>query len=139
MRLAPCGVLVVVMLAGLSPSGEGAAGPAPAPTNSVGMKFVPIPAGIFLMGSPEDEKERYHDEDLHEVEVTRPFLLGAHEVTQEQYQKVTGKAPSYFCATGRGQARVKGLDTRRFPVETVSWHEARAFCDRLSALPAEKA
>jgi formylglycine-generating enzyme required for sulfatase activity len=111
----------------------------PAITNSIGMKFVPIPAGIFLMGSPENEKERYHDEDLHEVEITRSFHLGAYEVTQEQYRKVTGKSPSYFSATGMGKGRVKGLDTRNFPVEMVSWHEARAFCDKLSALPAEKA
>jgi formylglycine-generating enzyme required for sulfatase activity len=111
----------------------------PTLTNSVGMRLALVPAGRFLMGSPDDEKERHDDEALHEVEIDRPFFLGAFEVTQEEYRKVTGKSPSYFAASGPGKARVKGLDTRRFPVERVSWDDAVAFCAALSALPAEKA
>jgi formylglycine-generating enzyme required for sulfatase activity len=34
---------------------------------------------------------------------------------------------------------VKDLNTDRFPVESVSWHDAVAFCDKLSAQPEEKA
>ena len=67
----------------------------PAWTNSLGMTFALIPAGKFLMGSPKSETDRYDDEGpQHAVEITRPFFLGIHPVTQEQYKKVTGKNPS---------------------------------------------
>jgi formylglycine-generating enzyme required for sulfatase activity len=72
------------------------------------------------------------------VELTQPFYLGAFQVTQEQYQRVMGNNPSYFCATGGGKDKVSSLDTKRFPVEQVTWDEAVAFCERLSNLPEEK-
>jgi formylglycine-generating enzyme required for sulfatase activity len=106
--------------------------------NAVGMRLVRVPAGTFLMGSPPVEEGRYDDEHQHEVEITHAFWLGAHEVTQEQYRTVTGANPSFFAATGAGHDRVKGLDTRNFPVESVSWQEAVAFCKKLSELPAER-
>jgi formylglycine-generating enzyme required for sulfatase activity len=84
--------------------------------NSVGMVLVPIPAGKFMMG----------DESKHSVTITKPFHLGAFEVTQEQYEKVMGKNPSYF----------KGPNN---PVELVSWKDAVEFCRKLSQLPKEKA
>jgi formylglycine-generating enzyme required for sulfatase activity len=118
---------------------------APAPvvrnklTNSIGMKLVRIPAGKFKMGSPNDEADRQVSETQHDVQLTRSFFLGAYEVTQAQYKKVTGTNPSFFSAAGHGQASVRGLNTDDFPVETVSWNDAVAFCKKLSALPAEKA
>ena len=107
-------------------------------TNSIGMRLVLIPKGTFLMGSPKDEKSRGDDEDLHEVTITRPFYLGIHEVTQEEYEKVMGMNPSWFSPDAGGRDQVQGKDTRRFPVESVSWEEAVAFCEKLSALPEEK-
>src|SRR5262245_22663508 len=105
--------------------------------NSIGIEFVLIPRGVFLMGSPE--VSQYADEGpQHEVEITRPFFLSVHEVTQEQYQRVMGSNPSYFSDSGYGKDRVQGLDTRRFPVETVSWENAVAYCQTLSGLPQEK-
>jgi formylglycine-generating enzyme required for sulfatase activity len=98
----------------------------------VKLKLVLIPPGKFLMGSPEDEKDREENEELHEVEITRPFYLGAYEVTQEQYEKVKGKNPSWFSAAGGGRIKVKDLDTSRFPVENVYWEEAVSFCDKLT-------
>jgi formylglycine-generating enzyme required for sulfatase activity len=106
-------------------------------TNSVNMKFVSIPSGKFLMGSPREERRR-PDEAQHEVEITKPFLLGIHKVTQDQYKQVMDKNPSYFSDSGEGKDRVKGLDTRRFPVENVSWMDAQDFCEKLSKLPEEK-
>ncbi len=106
--------------------------------NSVGMVLVKVPAGTFTMGSPEDEKFRETDENQHEVEITRPFYLGIFSVTQEQYEKVMKKNPSYFSVTGKGKEKVKAFDTRHFPVECVTWQDAKDFCDALSALPEEK-
>jgi formylglycine-generating enzyme required for sulfatase activity len=120
--------------------------PAPVPekalTNSIGMKLVHIPPGKFLMGTSAAEIERYHTERFpgyvfpglemaespqHEVRITRGFYLGAFEVTQREYQAVTGRNPS---------ANKEGPD---HPVECVTWLDADAFCKRLSARPEEKA
>ena len=48
------------------------------------MKFVLVPPGKFLMGSPVKEKDRGEDEVLHEVTITRPFFLAKTEVTQRR-------------------------------------------------------
>jgi formylglycine-generating enzyme required for sulfatase activity len=140
--LAPLLLTGAVLLL-LVPPGQGRHAPVPPLrrqfTNSIGMKLVRFPAGKFLMGSPRDESGRAANEEQHEVEISRSFALGACEVTQEQYQKVTGNNPSYFSLSGAGRAQVAKLDTRPFPVERVSWHEAVAFCKQLSELPAEKA
>jgi formylglycine-generating enzyme required for sulfatase activity len=81
-------------------------------TNSIGMKFKLIPAGSFMMGSPESENGRLTDETQHKVTLTQPYYLGIYEVTQEQYEKVMGSNPSTF----------KGA---KLPVETVNWNEAQ--------------
>ena len=57
----------------------------------------------------------------HRVRITRPFYLGATEVTQGQYRAVTGQSPSQF----------EGSDD--LPVEQVTWIDAIKFCNRLSA------
>lgn len=108
-------------------------------TNSIGVQLVEIPAGEFLMGSPDSDMEADDDEKpQHPVKITQPFFMGVYEVTQEEYEKVMGANPSYFSKTGRGPERVAGLDTGRFPVEFIQWELADAFCKKLSELPAEK-
>jgi formylglycine-generating enzyme required for sulfatase activity/serine/threonine protein kinase len=123
-------------------------------TNSIGMKLVLIPPGEFVMGSPKEliEEElkargddQWHKERLpgegpqHRVRVTKPFCLGTYLVTQGEYQRVMGVNPSEFSATGRSKDRVAGQDTKRFPVECVSWDDAVEFCRKLSEMPEEKA
>jgi formylglycine-generating enzyme required for sulfatase activity len=102
-------------------------------TNSIGMKLAYIAPGKFMMGSPKEEKERSDNEFLHEVELTRGFYMGVYAVTQQEYETVMGKNPSYFSAQGGGKEKVAGMDTRRFPVESVSWEDAKEFCGKLSA------
>jgi len=105
-------------------------------TNDLGMKFAYIPPTGpegFLMGSPESEEERGTDETQHKVILTQGFYLGVYEVTQEEYRKVMGTNPSWFTSTGSGAATVADLDTRRSPVEYVSWDEAGEFCRQLFA------
>ena len=105
--------------------------------NSIGMRFVLIPSGTFFMGSPDGEGADL-EHPRHEVEITRPFWMGAFQVTQEQYLCVMGINPSWYCSAGQGLKQVKQLETESFPLESVSWDETRAFCERLSSLPEEK-
>jgi formylglycine-generating enzyme required for sulfatase activity len=96
-------------------------------TNSIGMKLALIPAGEFLMGCPDSDRSGVASEQpQHRVRITRSFYFGVYEVTQGEYQRVLGSNPSRF----KGDARL--------PVETVSWQDAMTFCERLSALPAER-
>ncbi len=97
--------------------------------NVIGMRFMPVPAGEFEMGSPPDERGRYPDEDLHTVALTCPFFISATEVTQGQYRDIVGVNPSYF--NGFKEGVDYGTDLNR-PVDSVSWHDAVAFCRRLS-------
>src|SRR5213079_3328622 len=101
--------------------------------NSLGMKLVLIPAGAFRRGSPREEDGDEDETPVREVGISRSFYLGAFEVTQDEYEKVMGRNPSYFASGGDGAGSVKGLDTRRFPVEGVSWEDAVEFCRKLSA------
>ena len=108
--------------------------------NSIGMKLAAIPAGEFLMGSPESDRDANDDEKpQHSVKITRPFFMGVYEVTQGEYEKIMGTNPSAFSKTGKEQEKVVGLDTGRFPIEYVRWSEAVDFCKKLSELPGEKA
>jgi uncharacterized protein (TIGR02996 family) len=111
----------------------------PTLTNSLGMKLALIPAGTFLMGSPEGENGRGSEEGpQHAVTLSQPFHLGIYPVTQEQYERVIGSNPSFFSSRGGGRQKVKKQDTRGFPVENVSWDDAVAFCRKLSEIPEEK-
>src|SRR4051812_38634484 len=65
-------------------------------TNSIGMKFVWIPSGAFMMGSPKEEKERQLNETQHKVTLTKGFYISVHLVTQEQWQTIMGNNPSGF-------------------------------------------
>ena len=74
-----------------------------------------IPAGTYIMGSPQGELGRYASDDReaqHKVTLTKPFYAGVFEVTQKQYELVTGSNPSEH----QGDAR---------PVERVSYNMLR--------------
>ena len=85
------------------------------------------------MGSPVDEMHRNADEAQHEVTITKPFYLGAFEVTQSQYARIMGNNPSNFSEKGGGKQRVGNRNTADYPVERVSWLDAVEFCKKLSA------
>ncbi|MBY0231053.1 MAG: SUMF1/EgtB/PvdO family nonheme iron enzyme, partial [Gemmataceae bacterium] len=123
---------------------EGKPAPAPAPakrpglvvaleeiTNTLGMRFVLVPAGSFLMGSPAGEAMRAEDEGpVRAVAIAEPFYLGVHPVTQAQYEKVMGKNPAHFTKKEGG-----GPD---HPVECVSGLDSEEFCRKLSAKDGKK-
>jgi len=107
--------------------------------NSIGMRFALIPAGEFVRGSPESESGREEVEGpQRRIHLTRPFYLGVHEVTQGQYRRATGRNPSFYAVSGGGAAYVAGRNTDDYPVDSVVWEDAAAFCEALSALPAER-
>jgi len=63
-------------------------------TNSIGMEFVLIPAGTFMMGSPDsDAVARPEEKPAHRVTISQPFYLGKYPVTQAQWGAVTGYNP----------------------------------------------
>jgi formylglycine-generating enzyme required for sulfatase activity len=84
--------------------------------------MVPIPAGTFLMGSNAASGPPYYGPigPVHQVTISCPFWMGQHEVTQAEYQALMGSNPSGFVGATQ-------------PVETVSWHQARAYCAALTA------
>ena len=94
--------------------------------NSIGMKFVPIPAGTFTMGSPFGEKDRYYNERQHQVTLTKSFYMGRTEVTQGQWKKVMGTEP------WKGESFVQEGDD--YPAVDFSWNDAVEFCKKLSAM-----
>jgi formylglycine-generating enzyme required for sulfatase activity/serine/threonine protein kinase len=101
-------------------------------TNAAGMDLMLVPAGAFLMGSPDSEAQRDVDEGpCHKVTITRPYYLGVHPVTQREYAAVTGRDP-----TRPDRSKPQGP---RCPVTHVSWADAVAFCRQLSDLPGERA
>lgn len=92
--------------------------------NSVGMKLVSIPAGGFTMGSPATEKGRGTDEAQQRVSITRPFLIGRTVVTKGQWKAVMKTEP------WKGQRCV--VDGDDAPAVYVDWHDAVAFCRKLT-------
>jgi formylglycine-generating enzyme required for sulfatase activity len=88
--------------------------------NNVTLKLVCIPAGKFIMGSPDTEQGRQAIEGpQHAVTITKPFYMGVTEVTEEQYETVVGRNPSQFMGPTN-------------PVNTLCWDDAIAFCSTLS-------
>ena len=89
--------------------------------------MVKTDAGTFVMS----EKDMKNEEDElllapstevpHKVTLTRDFYIGQTEVTQKQWSAVMGTNPSEF----KGDA---------LPVESVSWNDAMAFCEKLNAM-----
>ena len=96
-------------------------GPARLLTNGPMLSMAWIPAGTFTMGSPLTETNRYYWESPQtQVTLTRGFWIGKYEVTQPEYQAVTGSNPSANVGTN-------------LPVDSVSWIQATNYCALLTA------
>ena len=92
---------------------------------SQGPLMVVIPAGRFLMGSPEGELERGDDERQHEVEVAA-FAISKYEVTFADYDR-------FADTTGRKNLPSdEGWERGRRPVINVNWYDAIAYAEWLS-------
>ncbi|WP_310410803.1 bifunctional serine/threonine-protein kinase/formylglycine-generating enzyme family protein [Chamaesiphon sp. OTE_8_metabat_110] len=92
-------------------------------SGGVRLQMVNIPAGTFMMGAPElEDGSSAAQRPQHRVNIPS-FYMGKSPVTQAQYEMVMGSNPAYFQGGDR-------------PVETVSWHDAIEFCQKLSQLTA---
>jgi formylglycine-generating enzyme required for sulfatase activity len=114
-------------------------------TNTLGMKLRLIPPGEFTMGSfPAETADALaiggspaylasvkSETPPHKVQLSQPWYMGIHEVTQEHYQLVSGENPSNF-SSQRSQPELADMERRSLPVEMVSWNECAQFCNALS-------
>lgn len=117
-------------------------------------RMVLIPAGEFMMGSPESDPSAGHPEfPQHLVQISRPFYMGVHEVTFEEFRRFvtetgydttspeTGVEGAGYNPHSQQFERTPGAyswrnpgyrQTSRFPVVNVSWHDANAYCEWLT-------
>ena len=92
--------------------------------NAVGIKFVLVPAGEFMMGSPDDEVGRYKVEGpQHKVKIAKAFYVAIHQVTQGQWKSVMNTKP------WKGKSGAK--DDPANVVNWVNWNDATNFCAAL--------
>jgi formylglycine-generating enzyme required for sulfatase activity len=93
------------------------------------MEFVKVPKGTAWLGGGSGQP------GTTKVDIEQDFYLGKYEVTQEEWEAVTGQAPSHFSRTGPGADAVKDIsdeELKRFPVEFVSWEDCQLFIERLN-------
>ncbi len=89
-------------------------------TNSIGMEFVLIPAGSFMMGADKNfEDASDHETPRHPVTISKPFYIGKYEVTQDQWVAVMSSNPS------NSKGRTK-------PVENISYDDTLLFIRKLN-------
>ncbi|MFO7667817.1 MAG: SUMF1/EgtB/PvdO family nonheme iron enzyme [Desulfobacterales bacterium] len=120
-----------------------AAGPEQKISNSIGMTFVYIKPGTFMMGSPLNEEGRDNDETQHQVTLTKGFYMGETEVTVGQWRGFARDSGYRTEAETRGGASIwtgtwekkEGMywdnpgfsQSDNHPVTCVSWNDAQAF------------
>ena len=103
-------------------------------TNSIGMKFVLVPAGEFMMGSEKGDSD---EKPAHRVRIPKAFYMGAHEVTNAQWRAFNLENLDYDPKTeSRGEGgqylNKTGWNGPDQPMVYVSWRNARRFCEWLT-------
>ncbi|WP_169852996.1 formylglycine-generating enzyme family protein [Anaerohalosphaera lusitana] len=128
-------------------------------TNSMGMEFVRIPAGEFMMGSslsPEEVENEYggrasefrDEHPKHKVRISKGFWLSKHEVTQEQYTELMDSNPSlckYKCPDCDACLDAENVKptadnwrVKNHPVDGVRFADAVDFSKKLSEKDGQK-
>ncbi|MCX6878021.1 MAG: formylglycine-generating enzyme family protein [Verrucomicrobia bacterium] len=120
--------------------------------NSVGMRFVLIPPGKFMMGSrdpaaevarrcamPNAQPGWFADEHpCHEVTLSSAFYLTIHEVTQGSYGAVVNPKSDQPTVKKIPEDLPDGFNGADHPVVKVAWNDAEKFCKILNAQAGEK-
>jgi formylglycine-generating enzyme required for sulfatase activity len=127
---------LVVLIASIAGCTMGGMAPSPQTKTIGGIEFVCIKGGSFMMGSPDSDSNALSwEKPPHKVTVS-PFWMGKYEVTQKQYQDIMGTNPSHFVGTDHDPSKHfvgTDHDPSKYPVEQVSWHDAKSFCEKFSA------
>jgi len=118
-------------------------------TNSIGMEFIQVPKGEFIMGrfqptvsrminwgstEPFNESIYKNAKELasrnalpgFQVKIPYPFYIGKYEITQGQWKQIMGKNPSYF------NSIVVDDNADLHPVENITWKAANRFIKKLN-------
>ena len=93
------------------------------PSNSIGMEFIHIKRGTFIMGRKPFYSGQFENMRPHHVTLTRGYYMQTTEVTQGQWKAVMGSNPSHNKACGNN-----------CPVERISWSDAQKFIRELNRL-----
>jgi formylglycine-generating enzyme required for sulfatase activity len=113
-------VLLVAMAHGLVPDRKDPQGDSKKYyVNGIGMKFVWIPPGTFMMGTPKGVDPVL--EVQHKVTITKGFYMAIYPVTQEEWTAIMG-AHQFNC---KGE--------KNLPAESVSWDQCQEFVRKLRA------
>jgi len=113
------GALYAILCACLLAACGSSPAAAPPPKVHENPEMVLVKGGTFIMGSPAEETNSFHDErPQHEVTVSN-FYLSKYEITQKEWKEIMEDNPSQFI----------GDD---LPVEKVSWYQTLVFCNKLS-------
>ena len=86
------------------------------PGTEVKFQMVPVPGGTFTMGSPDDEEGRLDDEGPQFEVVVKPFWIGKHEVSWDEYQRYMDM-DSVFKELARNKVRAR---LKAFSVDAVT-------------------
>jgi formylglycine-generating enzyme required for sulfatase activity len=90
--------------------------------NSIGMEFILLPPGEFLMGALEyDTKADHTEKPIHTCKINTHFYIAKFPTTQENWEKIMEKNPSKFIDSGKNA-----------PVESITWDEVQIFIKKLN-------
>jgi formylglycine-generating enzyme required for sulfatase activity len=92
---------------------------------AAGHEMIRLEPAVFMLGASRREPGRRANEQLRQVEISRPFYLAAREVTNDQFRRFKPEHRS-------GRVGDLSLDGGNRPVVMVSWEEAAAYCNWLS-------
>ena len=98
------------------------------------LPMVWIPAGTFIMGSPESEPSRNMNEIQHQVTINAGFYMSVHQVTQKQWKELMGEDEAWQSLMNQGMyGKEYGIGDDN-PMYYINWYDAIEFCNKLSEI-----